>query len=63
MKKVTLSWRTVGSYFATVGLVKDECRKRILAEASTIRPYGFTGPAVDDARQIAEANGWEVVDE
>lgn len=63
--QVTIETRTVGQKFGTIGIVralrKDGRPGRELA-AAEVRPYGFDDAARQDAANLAESNGWTVVD-
>ena len=61
MRKVKLDTASVGSVHGTLGIVRDASTGRRIAEAETLSPHGFTGAALDSAREIAEARGWTVV--
>lgn len=57
-KTVKISTRTVGSMFATAGIVKF--RNGRVAHETRDFPYGFTGPALESAESWAIANGYRV---
>ena len=59
---VTVTTRTAGQSFGTVGVVKDARTGRKIVECDTTRPYGFTAAALDDARALAARKGWTVRD-
>ncbi len=58
---VYLSTRTVGQHFGTCGVVRRVGDGRVVAKSDTVRPYGFTGAALEDAEALATCKGWSVV--
>lgn len=60
-RPVYVDFQTVGIGFACVGIVRDARTREKIAEASDVRPHGFTRAALDDARDIVERHGWTEV--
>jgi hypothetical protein len=59
-KPITLDTRTVGSKFATVGVILRVTRE--IARCESIVPYGFHGAARDQARALAARLGYSVTE-
>ena len=57
--KATIRTRTVGHSFGTVGQVV--VGEKVVAE-TRVYPYGFTGPAIASARDMAEKLGFRCLD-
>lgn len=57
---VHLSTTTVGSCFATVGVIRSAQTGRVLAVTDE-KPYGFDAAALTAAETLAEKRGYVVV--
>jgi len=57
---VTITTRTAGSHFGTVGQVRR--RGRVIHETAP-RPYGFRSAAATDAKDWAIAHGYVDIDD
>jgi hypothetical protein len=62
MKPVYVDWRTVGSAFGCVGVVRHRRNGRVVAETDRVYPYGFVESALAGAERLAKQRGWQVVD-
>lgn len=65
--RIYITTRTVGQSFGTVGVLNrfhPGCpdHGEVLAETN-LKPFGFTGAALNSAVNMATDRGWTVVDE